>query len=332
MQQETMLSCRMFSRRLTGIFTVASFLLVHSVSFTPAADDSRDAALEEIPASTLMYVSDYFSFVGEDGNGHVAFALDNNRGRDGATYQAEHFVVLHDERHGWMKPAGNGSYSNTKRELRTIPDSPFFRFQGTPRTGLTITSEVNHLTLRIDPIPERTKNRHNGAVTWMGSAPAVLTWNGRTIPGRVIYEYLMMPEFNRLTRTYWGMWKEFQGLYLLAGHSADVYVHSQLSERIAPLVGKLVGFLALNEKTEAMKNLKVEVLDHDLALGLYRWPTAWRITWTGPKGPVTLTLSLSDRDGIANWIIGGFSMGILRGEMNDAGITRTVYGLTELIM
>jgi hypothetical protein len=119
--------------------------------------------------------------------------------------------VLHDERHGWVKLAGNGLSQNLKRELSTIPDSSFFRFQGTPRTGLTITSDVNHLTLRIDPIPERTTNRHNGATTWMGSAQAVLAWNGRTIPGRVIYEYLMMPEFNRLTRTYWGMWKEFQG-------------------------------------------------------------------------------------------------------------------------
>ena len=36
----------------------------------------------------------------EDVNGHVAFALDNNRGRDGEALQAEHFVVLHDEGEG----------------------------------------------------------------------------------------------------------------------------------------------------------------------------------------------------------------------------------------
>jgi hypothetical protein len=35
-----------------------------------------------------------------DVNGHVAFALDNNRGRDGEAWQAEHFVVLHDEGEG----------------------------------------------------------------------------------------------------------------------------------------------------------------------------------------------------------------------------------------
>lgn len=327
-----MLRCRMFHRWILGFSIIVWFHLVYSVPFHPAASERLDAAVEDLPASSLIYVSDYFSFVGEDDQGHVAFALDNNRGRDGDAYQAEHFLVLHDERHGWVKLAGNGLFQNLKRELRTIPDSSFFRFQGTPRTGLTITSDVNHLTLRIDPIPERTTNRHNGATTWMGSARAVLVWNGRTIPGRVIYEYLMMPEFNRLTRTYWGMWKEFQGLYLLADHSNDIYVHSQLSERIAPLVGKLLGFIAIDEKTETMKNLKVEVLEYDLALGFYRYPTAWRITWIGSKGPLTLLLSVFDRKDIANWIIGGFSMGILRGELDDGGTKSTIYGLAELIM
>ncbi len=56
-----------------------------------------------VSASDLVTVSDYFSFVGADEQGHVAFAIDNNRGRDGNAYQAEHFyAVLHDEHHGWM--------------------------------------------------------------------------------------------------------------------------------------------------------------------------------------------------------------------------------------
>jgi len=63
-------------------------------------------------SSTLIYVSDYFSFVGADQHGRVAFALDNNRGRDGEAFQAEHFVVLHDEHEGWTDIAGNGPYDN----------------------------------------------------------------------------------------------------------------------------------------------------------------------------------------------------------------------------
>lgn len=291
-----------------------------------------DGTFDDLPASTLLYVSDYFSFVGQDHQGHVAFALDNNRGRDGETYQAEHFLVLHDEGNGWVEVKGNGRYDNPKKELKAIPDSPFFRFQGTARAGLTITSDTNQLTLTIEPIPLRTRNRHNGAATWMGSAPAVLTWNGRTIAGRVIYEYLMMPDFNRLTRTYWGMWNEYQGLYLMADKSGDVYVHSQRSERIAPLIGFLAGFAAFTDMTDSMKDVKVEVLDRTFAMGFYRWPTAWRITWNGPQGPALLTLSQSERKTIGNWAIGGFSMAIVRGELNYAGKKQPIYGLAELIM
>jgi hypothetical protein len=34
-----------------------------------------------VASSDLVYVSDYFSFAGADAAGHVAFALDSNRGR-----------------------------------------------------------------------------------------------------------------------------------------------------------------------------------------------------------------------------------------------------------
>src|SRR3989441_9773047 len=70
------------SSDMKGAFLVALLFL------TLAAESST---------STLIYVSDYFSFVGADQHGRVAFALDNNRGRDGEAFQAEHFVVLHDE-------------------------------------------------------------------------------------------------------------------------------------------------------------------------------------------------------------------------------------------
>lgn len=321
------------SRSVLGLLLAITFTVLLPFPSVHSGSSERLApGLEELPLSDLIYVSDYFSFIGQDSQGHVAFALDNNRGRDGAAYQAEHFLVLHDERQGWVKLDGNGFFDNTKQELKAIPDSPFFQFQGTPRTGMTVISERNRLTLLIEPIPERTRNRHNSAATWMGSAPATLRWNGRTIAGRVVYEYFMMPEFNRLTRTHWGMWKEFQGLYLMADQADDVYVHSQRSERIAPLVGMLAGFAAFDEQTEPMGDLKVEVLDRELALGFYRWPTSWRITWTGSKGPATLTLTQFERKGFANWIIGGFSMGIIRGELDYAGKKHLIYGLAELIM
>ncbi len=84
--------------------------------------------------------------------------------------------------------------------------------------------------------------------------------------------------------------------------------------------------------TDSMKDLKVEGLDRELAWGLYRWPTAWRITWTGSQGPVVLILKQVTRTGIWNWAIGGFSMAVVRGELRSAGKQQEVYGLVELIM
>jgi hypothetical protein len=310
-------------------------LLLMFALFLPIQVDSAllaDSSQSELPTSSLIYISDYVSFLGQDGQGRVAFALDNSRGRDRGDYQAEHLVVLHDERRGWVDLKGNGRYDNNTKDLTTIPASPFFRFQGTSDIGMTIVSDINQLTLLIEPVRQRSDNRHDGAVIRMGTAPAVLTWQGRTIPGRVIYEYFMMPNFNRLTHTYWDMWNEYQGFYLRLGADSDVYLHSQRSEGLAPLMGFLDGFAAISEMTEQLKDLKVEVLERELTWGFYRWPTAWRITWAGPQGPAVLTLKQVTRTSIGNWAIGGFSMVLVRGELDYAGKKQDMYGLVELIM
>ncbi len=299
---------------------------------SPVATQAVDAPTDPMTTSSLVYVSDYFSFVGSDGLGRVAFALDNNRGRDGAKYQAEHLVLLHDERTGWIDLLGNGAYPNTGRELARIPDSPHFHFDGTPEAGLTVTSMKNNLVLKVGRLSRHTQARHNGGETWMGSAPAELNWRGRTIQGRVIYEYVLMPNFNRLTRTYWGMWKQYQGLYLTALPAGDVYLHSHQSDQLAPLIAKVTGFTVVGEVPELMQDLTIEVLDEDFAPGFFRWPKQWRISWSGGGGAATMTLSLSFRKTLKNWLLGGFSMGIVTGEYSQAGQTIPIYGLAELIM
>jgi hypothetical protein len=111
-----------------------------------------------------------------------------------------------------------------------------------------------------------------------------------------------------------------------------VYLHRQHSERLAPLMSVVDGFTVISGVTDSMKDLKVEVFDSGLARGFYRWPTAWRITWTGPQGPATLNLKQVTRTGIWNWAIGRFSMAVVRGELEYGGKTFSVYGLVELIM
>jgi len=58
----------------------------------------------------------------------------------------------------------------------------------------------------------------------------------------------------------------------------------------------------------------------------------WRTTWTGPQGQGILTITQTERTGIADWAIGGFSMAIIRGQLDYAGQKHPIYGLAELIM
>ena len=319
---------------MTAILRICLCLGIASVLLTRTAqsDSPTVHSFDDFPGATLIYVSDYFSFIGQDHQGHVGFALDNSRGRDGDAYQAEHLVLLHDDKQGWVELEGSGRYDNSGKELKTIPQSPSFRFAGMPYTGMAIVSESNRLSLKIPPIVRRTRTRHDGASVSMGTAQAVLSWQGRTIPGRVVYESFIMPNFNRLTHTYWDMWNEYQGFYLKVGTDGDLYLHSHKSERLALLMGFRDGFMALNNETGMMKDMNVEVLGRELAWGFYKWPTSWRVTWTGPKGQAVVILKQLSRTSIGNWAIGGFSMAVVTGELEYGGKKMPVYGLAELIM
>ena len=79
---------------------------------------------QNIPTSSLLYVSDYFSFVGQDSQGNVTFAIDNSRGRDGEAYQAQHFLVLHDEKTGWVRLDGNAVRTGSTHPRRCVPVGP----------------------------------------------------------------------------------------------------------------------------------------------------------------------------------------------------------------
>ena len=320
-----------------GIYYLTSAILPLFLSFSPllafsASKQERSSDHRALVEASLVYVSDYFSFIGQDEQGHVAFALDTNRGRDGKSYQAEHFAVFHDEIRGWVELEGNGSYDNPGHDLIAIPNSSAFQFQGYPEAGISIRSQANDLTLTISPISKALDRVHKGGELWMGSAPAVLEWNGRKLQGRVIYEYLMIPDFNRLTRTYWGLWKDFQGLYLSLDGGGDLYVHSQQGEKLTSLVGELDGFVSIKEKPERFQILQLTPLAFSQGFGFYQWPMKWAIRWLTSKGTGEVHLEVSQFHRIANWVIGGFAMGIVKGELTYHGKIIPIYGLVELIM
>jgi hypothetical protein len=296
------------------------------------ADKAPETSASSATSVPLVYVSDYFSFIGKDQHGWVAFALDNNRGQDGETWQAEHFVVLHDQQRGWVKMVGGGKYPNPNRALATIPDSTAFQFQGTPTDGIVIASLTNGLRLNVKALPHRLQRQTTAGYYWMGSAEATLEWEGRVLQGRVIYEYLRVPNFNRLTRSYPGLWKEFHGLYAWVEGGGDLYIHSQQSPLLQSVVGNLTGFAVLNGETLTLDHLTLSVQERQHAIGTYSWPMAWQGGWGDTSSPTTFTVTLSDRKTISNWGIGGFAMGIIQGHLTHNGRTLSLYGFGELLI
>jgi hypothetical protein len=293
--------------------------------FSAKAGDSDSIA--------LSYYSDYFSFVGSDSQGHVVFALDINRGQDGKEFHAEHFAVLHDEHKGWVEVKGSGSYNNVHHELKTIPNSATFQFHDTVETGLRIESSDNQLTLFVEPLAFHIENKKGMARFRIGSAPALLHWGDRQIPGRVIYEYLFLPHFNRLSRSYFGLWKDFHGLYLRVDEQGDFYFHSQDSELLQPLTGRVSGFLFLENNSPArLSNVNIGAADFESAFGFYQWPLSWKGSFNRGQTFYSVAFDLHERKTFANWVLGGFSMGIVTGNLSTDGKNYKVYGLGELLI
>jgi hypothetical protein len=331
--------------------------LAGSVTSAPEAPPGRRASDGEIAeitdriieSSQLTYVSDYFSFVGEDAQGHVSFAIDNNRGRDGAQYQAEHFVVLHDEQAGFIDVPGFTRYANPQGELRGIPDSERFRFAGSRRTGLTIRSQQtgaqqasgpeSSLELAMDPIELKVgRVVDDRAIFYMGSAPATLKWNSRTLEGRVIEEYLVVKDWNRISRSQLGVIfssVSFQGLYLKTPAAGDLYIHSIGGRGLAP-VGPAIARLGLYSEagaTEELDALELVVQRKEQGLGLFRWPVAWTATWQTPgRGAGRLAVEVVDFKRIGSFLLGGFGMAIVKGSVEQDGKQIPVYGWGEIIL
>jgi hypothetical protein len=286
----------------------------------------------ELQALKLCYYSDYFSFIGSDQAGRVAFALDNNRGRDGDSWQAEHFAVLHDEKTGWQAVAGSGPYYNVTRETETIPNSPHFQFEGTAGSGLVVRSKPNALVLTIAPMKNQIAEKRGLAEYRLGSAEATLAWRGRRLEGRVIYEYLFVPAFNRLTRNYPGEFRDFHGIYASIQNVGDLYIHTQKSTFFSPLIARQEGFLFLNGQGYRLSSLDVDVRAASFAPGFYRWPAGWEGSFVAGPGHYAFAGRITDRKTISSWVTGGFAMGIVKGTLISAHETWTLYGLGELII
>jgi hypothetical protein len=301
------------------------------------ADIPTALGVELTQGSPVAYVSDYLSFAGRDAAGFVLFALDTNRGRDESEYQAEHFVAMFDEHDGWIDVPGYDAFPNPDGRLHAFPESPFFELTGEPYALATVRSKSMALALTIGAIEERITETDERTVFSLGSGPATLEWNSRQIEGRVIYEYLAMAGENRLARGLGGALDmvtegpNFQGLYLTTDAGDDLYVHVALSSAASGLGDPVMAFATRNGRSQPIKNLVLDVVDFDPALGFYRWPGAWAVEYDSDCGYVEAALRTRAHDTQANWILGGFAMRAVTGTLTCGARTVSIYGFAELI-
>ena len=315
--------------------------------------DSRFA--DVIRDAPLQYVSDYVSFIGSDARGRVCFAMDNNRGfdadpptvkgRPAERLQAEHaYAVLHDERTGWAPLQGVTRYPHPGPDATVLPDSAWFTFTGTPDTGLAVRSSRNDLILYVEPLADRLVGRDTSTLFAMRTAAATLTWRGRTVTGRVIYEGLATTAMNLLSRRTFAGLSGLEFLYLLAGtgpEAGDLYLQKTLGSNALAGLGPQVGFASAPDAPGTadtqLRDLSIVTTGHTVAAGLYRWPTSWTANWATagadalmPAGRVelrTITRQLVGQYGIA-----GFAMAVVTGTLTvPDGSTTPLYGFGELL-
>lgn len=312
--------------------------------------DPRYAALVE--GAEVAYVSDYLSFVGADSAGRVAFAIDNNRGRDpdpqvrrGASrelLQAEHaYAVLHDEHAGWVPLHGAHRYPHPGPDVTPLPDSPWFTFAGSADTGWRVTSDANDLALDVDPLIDRFLSQDATTFFVMRSGAATLTWRGRRLRGRLIHEGLASTSVNLLTRRSFKGLAGLEFLYLLAGAPTDPWGDLYLQKILdggtrwagMPLqtgFASPAGTRQTHPGDIALGDVRIGTTRHRVSRGLYRWPTTWSATWTGRHGSRAELRTLT-RTTVGQYGIGGFGMSIVAGSwhMPDASVL-PLYGFGEL--
>jgi len=188
------------------------------------------------------------------------------------------------------------------------------------------------LTLTVEPMRERLKRENADSLYSLGDTTGMLTWKDWEIHGRVIYEYIFMTNLSPWYAIVSGLfYNDFQGLYLTTEKGDDLYLHSSKGKSWSSMFEPVLGFLVLDDLDENPADLRISVRSRRLGFGFYHRPQAWLVTWRGKEGIGTLIITVVDQETITNWLIGGFAMATVRGEINYAGKSQQVYGLAELI-
>jgi len=282
-----------------------------------------------------LYYSDYFSFVGRDASGFVYLAHDNNRGQTGDEFFADHWIAMYDEATGWVDVQGSAHYPNPGKLLAAIPDSAFFQFRGSSTAGFDVDSRPNDMRWRIGAMAPVLHRESEDGIFWIGAAPSTLVWKGRTLEGRVLFEYLQRHNHNRFTAGFGGgSFQNFNRLYLKTSDDRDFYVHYHERKGGSDLTGRLVG-CATWGGAAAVTGLDFKITETAAIpyRTTYRWPIAWSVGFEHGESRYRLELVTAERRLMADWETGGFAMSVVRGTISAPGRPPTsVVGWGELII
>lgn len=278
------------------------------------------------------YHSDYFSFVGSDAEGSVYLAHDNNRGQTGDQFFADHWIMMYAEGTGVVPIVGSAHYPNPGRELQIIPDSEHFRFRGAIESGIRMVSATNGMEMSVGRLVPVLRRQTEDRDYWIGAAPATLRWRGRTLNGRVIFEFIAQTGYNRFTSDFGASWSNFNGLYLLTDDHHDLYI--RYHERLQPGTPRESG-MATFEGPGTLSAIDFSIKETQaLADRNYRWPIRWEVGFQHAGGQWQLEASTVHLEAVADWTRGGFAMSVIRGEIrrSDGSGRRQVKGWAELLI
>lgn len=293
-----------------------------------AGFDPPRAGAEELK----RYHSDYFSFVGSDAAGSVYLAHDNNRGQTGAQFFADHWIFMYAEGSGIVPVIGSAHYPNPGKILASIPDSEQFQFEGSLSSGMRVRSASNDIDLSVEPLTPILRRQQPGNDTWIGAAAAVLRWKGRTLQGRVIFEFIARTGFNRFTSDFGANWNNFNGLYLRGVEGGDLYLRHH--EKVQADTPRDSGMSTIGG-TGVFESINFEVLEsREVKDRTYRWPQTWRVDFKHLGANWRLEASTHALEEIADWKTGGFAMSIVKGRATraDGTMTVSVEGMAELLI
>ncbi len=287
---------------------------------------------QTVPEPEKRYHSDYFSFIGSDAEGTVYLAHDNNRGQTGDQFFADHWIMMWAEGQGVVPIIGSAHYPNPGKVLEHIPDSENFQFRGSIAGGMRMMSASNDIDMTVDGLKPILRRQQPDNDYWIGAAPATLKWKGRTLQGRVIFEFIARKGYNRFTSDFGANWNNFNGLYLLTDDSKDIYL--RYHEKITPGAPRESGMTTM-EKEGVLTEIDFRIADsRAVANRSYRWPTKWAAGFVHNGARWRLTAETKALEEVADWTTGGFAMSIVHGEVVKAEGSgrRTFKGWAELLI